>query len=598
MNHKSLFLLPLLLFFLTTAWAEEPEDTAFANLYRRYFQLFTDSDVAAFYDASEQLKAYYLERGNKDSYYKVFLNEVLFDTEHGMTYRAIKKANGMLQDMEANNEKHFEVVYSAMANIYDMRGNYRLAYKYLQDALNACAPTDTASLANIYSRIAQLQAHREPQKAWESNETFGKMMLNIPQYRKVYIVQKCLILFYLKDRKHFPEAYQEYLKICKDHPLLDVYGTDMMNILYAVYEGDYNTALEILSRPSPDYDALDRCDMRILIYEMMGEGEKALREVDIRRDLRDSLNSDMLFESINEINAEMGMMKVEEQAHKDKERASKRQKLLMGALIILLGAALGLVVSRYLMRQRMQKQLIKKNKELEIALSRAEESDRMKDSFIQHVSHEIRTPLNVITGYAQIITNPSFELEDDERNRMLVDIGKNTQEITYIVDELLEVAEEESHEYYPKDDTILVNSLCRKLVDDAEPHNKKHLAISFTTEVDDEYAIKSNRRVLEKILIQLFINAMKFTNEGSITLHFGQSPDRKEARFVITDTGIGISAENRKHVFDRFFKADPFKQGFGLGLTVSRKQAGILGGTLAIDDNYTDGTRFVLTLPA
>lgn len=596
MNYKSL-ILGLVLLLPSATFAEEKADTAFSNLYRRYFQLYSDSDDTAFYQASEQLKNYYLQHDNKDSYYKVYLNEILYDTEHGKTYRAIKKANVMLQDMEQGKEKRYDIVYSALGNIYDLRGNYRLAKKYYNDALKACAPTDTVALVGIYARIAALLAHREPQKAMEVNDYFGAMTANTPQYHKVYVVQKGEISLYLKDKHIFEEAYQEYLKICKERPLLDIYGADMMNMLKAAFSGDYDTALEILSHNSTDFDALDRCDMRIVIYEMMGNRQLALNEVAYRRDLRDSLNSDMLFESINEINSEMGMKRVEEQARKDRERAMHRQQMLMVAIIILLLVALGLIASRYLMRRRMQKKLLKKNRELEIALSRAEESDRMKTSFIEHVSHEIRTPLNIITGYAQIVTNNDYELDEKDRNRMLNDIKHNTMEITEIVNELLEVAQDESKEYYPKDDVVAINDFCREMIGKAAHINDHQLRLDFITECDDAESIHTNRGALEKIISQLYSNAIKFTKEGSIELHVYKSPDRGIVRFIITDTGIGIPEEHQERVFERFYKVDSFKQGFGLGLTMSRKIAILLSGSLYIDSDYKTGARFILSLP-
>ena len=488
----------------------------------------------------------------------MFLNEVLYDTEHGKTYRAIKKANSLLLEMEQKNEKHYEIVYSALGNIYDMRGNYRMSKKYYQDALKACSPTDTGALVGIYSRIAALQAHREPLKAWEVNEQLGKLTTKMPQYYKVYVVLKAEIAFYLKDKKRYEQAQRQYELVCKKHPLLDVYGKDMMDMVGAAFSGDYDAALNVLSHKSTDFEALDRCDMRIAIYEMMGNRQMALKEVERRRDLRDSLNSDMLFESINEINAEMGMMKVEEQARIDQLRANRKQKWLMAVVIVLLMIGLGLAFSRNLMRRRLQKQLIKKNKELEIALSRAEESDRMKDSFIRHVSHEIRTPLNVITGYAQIITNPDFKLKDEERDHMLSDIGKNTNDITEIVNQLLEIAQDESKEHYQMEDLIAINSFCRKMIEQAEKTNHGRLKMMVTTEVDDDYSFKSNRKALEKIISQLLNNAMKFTREGSIELKVEQNPDLDIIRFIITDTGIGIAQEHQSHIFERFFKVDQF----------------------------------------
>ena len=595
---KKILLFSLLFTLIATnLMAEEQKDTAFANLYRRYFQLYTEGNESIFYDASAKMKDYYLRNNKYDSYYKIALNEILYDTEQGKTYRAIKKCNNLLNEMNARGKRRYHIVYSAMGNIYDMRGNYRMAKKYFQDALNACEPNDTGSLISIYSRIASLQAHREPLKAKEVNELFGKMAVKHPQYYKVHTVLKAEIAFYLNDRQLYEEAYRQFQQVNKEHPLLDVYGKDLMTMVKATFDGNYSKALDILQHDSPDFDALDRCDMRIRICELMGNKERAIKEVDYRRDLRDSLNSDMMFESINEINAEMGLQRMKEEALEKEKKATKRQNLLLSIALIMVVAALGLVISRNLMRRHYQKKLMKQNKELEVALSRAEESDRMKDSFIKHVSHEIRTPLNIITGYTQIINNPEYDLTEEERSRMLSDISKNTQEITYIVNELLEVAENESREYYPKEDILHVNSFFYKLLHDGEMYNTNHLTLNYSSTVDNNFTIKTNRRVLEKVIIQLMMNALKFTPEGTVTMDIQPSSNDDMLRVMITDTGIGIPEEHRDHIFERFYKVDTFKPGFGLGLTISRKLAVLLGGSLVLDNEYRNGSRFVLYLP-
>jgi signal transduction histidine kinase len=423
------------------------------------------------------------------------------------------------------------------------------------------------------------------------------MAVKHPQYYKVHTVLKAEIAFYLNDRQLYEEAHRQFLQVNKEHPLLDVYGKDMMAMVKATFDGNYSKALDILEHDSPDFDALDRCDMRIRICELMGNKERAIKEVDYRRDLRDSLNSDMMFESINEINGEMGLQRMKEEALEKEKKATKRQNLLLSIALIMVVAALGLVISRNLMRRHYQKKLMKQNKELEVALSRAEESDRMKDSFIKHVSHEIRTPLNIITGYTQIINNPEYDLTEEERSRMLSDISKNTQMISYIVNELLEVAEDESKQHYSKDDIIAVNEFCRRLIGQAEIKNKGRLSLEFISELDEDFTVHSNRRAIEKVLDQLLDNAMKFTDTGYVELKVHDSPDHGVVRFIVQDSGIGISEENHNRIFDRFFKEDVFKQGFGLGLTMSLKMAILLGGSLSLDKDYKAGARFILTIP-
>lgn len=596
MNYKS-FLLSLLLCVSLTTQAKEAKDTAFSRLYHRYFELYSDTDEAAFYQASEQMITHYLKQGNTASYYKLRLNEILYDVELGKTFRAIKKADNMLQEMKQEGEKYYDIVYAAMGTIYDSRGNYRMADRYYMEAVKACEPTDTGSLVSIYPRIAKLKASREPEKAWEFNEIFGSLASNDSQYYKVYFVLKAEIAFYMNNRKIFMEAYQKHEDICKKNPMLDAYGNTLMTVLQAAFNGDYTTALALTNQESSDYSLLERYDLRIHIYDMMGDRKKALEEVDRRRDLRDSLNSNMMFESINEINTEMGLLKMEEEAMEKQEEAAKRQSMLLVAIIVLLIVALGLTVSRSFIRRRYQKELLRQNKELEIALSRAEESDRMKNSFIEHVSHEIRTPLNVITGYAQIITHPEYKLLKEDRNRMLHEISRNTTEVTRILNDLLEIAQTDSIKHYDKDDTIPVNSFCRKVMALADQENEQQLTMTFNSNVEEDFTIQCHEKVLEKVLGQLISNAIKFTKEGTVELLAMYRPEQEVVEFIVTDTGIGIAKEYHERIFDRFFKIDSFKPGFGLGLTIGRKVAKRLGGSLKLDQDYKQGARFILTIP-
>ena len=582
-----------LTFILCPAFAlcEEKEDTAFNKLFERYYQLYQDSDEKAFYEASRQMMEYYQKQGNTQSYYKVLLNEVLYDSEHGQSYRAIKKAGELLEIMKQKGDKHYYyIVYSALGSLYETRGNYRLANRYFTDALNNCEPKDTNALMIIYFRLAELKADREPKKAWEYNEKFGALSKNSPQYYKMYLVFKANICLYLNDKQQFLKTYAEFQDYCKQHADLLVFGNTLMSVVYDTFQGNYDKALNTLDASTSDFTELERCELRIKLYRMMGEEEKALEEVNRRRDLHDSLNSNMLFESINEINTEMGINRLNEQATKERER-------WLAAVIVLLAVALGLIVWRHLTRRRYQARLVKKNKELEIALDHAQESDRMKTAFIEHVSHEIRTPLNVITGFVQIISNSAYELDDEERDQMMNDISKNTMEITNIVNELLEMAQDESIAHYECNDDVRLNQLCQSVINQTTLLSDGRIEVTFNSQLNNQYVLRTNRQALNKILSQLLKNAVKFTEKGMVELKVRERVANGGIEFSITDTGVGIAEEHQEKIFERFYKVDPFKQGLGLGLTMSRRIAELLGGTLDIDKEYKKGARFVLVLP-
>ena len=600
--HRCITLLTTLLCCATLLTAQQMGDSALQKLYQRYFQLYDEPDKEKeFFDASQLIKSHYLNEGNRIQYYNICLNEVLYDTENGKTYRAVKRSNDMLSEMNQHGDKYYNIVYIGLGTIYESRGNYRMANYYYNEAMKYVDKNDDRAMLSILPRIASLKAPREPHEAWELNERFGKLTDNSPAYRKVYLALKGKIQFFLGRKDDFLLTDREFQEFLQQHRDLDNYGISTMAIIRHAYNGEYDEAIKLLHQENPDWQNIDMLDIEGKVVEMKGDYQEALRISFRRRDLRDSLNSDLIFNNLNELNAEMGLVRLTEKASQERdmltEKAAREREHWLAAVIILLLAALGLIVWRHLTRRRYQKQLVKQNRELEIALDHAKESDRMKSAFIEHVSHEIRTPLNVITGFAQIVTNPDYQLEEDERNVMLNDISHNTVKITDIVNELLEVAQDESKEHYEKNDNVNVNELCQNILKESEQLNGGRLELRFRSTLNQAFLLHTNRKVLAKILQQLVANAIKFTEHGTVELKVRERAANGGIEFSVTDTGIGIDEQYHDKVFERFFKVDTFKQGLGLGLTMSRKMAELIGGTLTIDKGYKKGTRFLLVLP-
>ena len=219
----------------------------------------------------------------------------------------------------------------------------------------------------------------------------------------------------------------------------------------------------------------------------------------------------------------------------------------------------------------------------------------MKTAFVQHISHEIRTPLNIITGFAQVVSNPEYEVSEEDRNSMLSDISHNSNEITNLVNGLLELSESESQSHYAKNDDVDIVAICRSVMAESESENPSHLKLSVENTLPNGFTLKSNADAIHKILARLMSNALKFTEQGSVKIKL--RVESSELKIAVEDTGIGIPPEHWEKIFERFYKVDTFKQGIGLGLTVARRTAELLDGTLTLDSTYTTGARFVLTLP-
>jgi signal transduction histidine kinase len=119
--------------------------------------------------------------------------------------------------------------------------------------------------------------------------------------------------------------------------------------------------------------------------------------------------------------------------------------------------------------------------------------------------------------------------------------------------------------------------------------------MNFRTELDDSFSVRSNEETVVRILEKIIDNAMKFTEQGSVTIEARRT--KKFVEISVTDTGIGIPADKQSSIFDNFVKLDEFKGGVGLGLSISKRLTNSLGGILFLDPTYQTGCRFVLQLP-
>jgi signal transduction histidine kinase len=386
------------------------------------------------------------------------------------------------------------------------------------------------------------------------------------------------------------KAY-EATKDVKDNSQLTVFYN--MGQLY-MKKGNYQKALDFNTRIINTYSDPNDPSGLLMLQKQRAEIMLLSHRYDDAANLykqvyllADSLNLNDAKNQLNEFNT---LFKVDEMERENQQAHTRHVSTILVIIIIAL-VLIGLLGIYFVQRLR------QKNHELALALDRAQESDRMKMSFIQHMSHEIRTPLNVITGFSQVIASPSFRLTDEQRAHIVESIENNTNEITNFVNELLEFSENESQNHYPKNDCVNINLLCQDVINKVEQTNNGRLQLVFESSVDNQLTVQTNQRALELILKQLFNNAMKFTEQGSITLKIVPSTNQSMLHISVADTGIGIAEDQRERIFEKFYKIDSFKRGLGLGLPMAQRIARMIGGDLVLDNNYTGGTRFILKIP-
>ena len=226
------------------------------------------------------------------------------------------------------------------------------------------------------------------------------------------------------------------------------------------------------------------------------------------------------------------------------------------------------------------------------ARNRAEESDRLKTSFIANISHEIRTPLNAIVGFTSVLP----DIEDAAERQSLLDlIHENTQKLLRIVDDVVNISKIESG----KEELVMTTFDLNLLLDQYVSRYQKDLnaEVQMTTVLPmDSLVITTDYSRLEEILKHLLSNAVKFTQHGVVEVGYHKPADGRVVIWV-RDTGKGIAEENQERVFERFFKVDEFIPGAGLGLSICRVMAYSLGGNVTVESKLGEGSKFIVEIP-
>ena len=239
-------------------------------------------------------------------------------------------------------------------------------------------------------------------------------------------------------------------------------------------------------------------------------------------------------------------------------------------------------------------QLKQAEKELTLAKEKAENADLPKSAFLANMSHEIRTPLNAITGFAEILASANTEEEKAQYQEI---IKMNADLLLQLVNDILDMSKIEAGTLefvYTKVDINLLLSDLRQLfqmkVNDAGGNIQIIAEPSLPS-----CSIETDRNRVAQVLSNFTTNAIKFTQEGTISI--GYEARDTELYFYVTDSGAGIPADKLPEVFGRFVKLNKDKKGTGLGLSISKTIVNKLEGQIGADSVEGKGSTFWFTIP-
>lgn len=585
-----------------------PEDKASVRslkFFRHYVLGQTDSLEILDKELKVMCKEYKLEQ----NYYYLWSYLINNYSVSGYFDRAVAGAHNMQE--EAKNEgSGFGIAISKMSlgDVYSYMDMSYEALKYYKDALNYFLKNEdifNMSNAICYNLIFVMDSMKDYHEMIRISN-LSDSLVSVMEKRSpnssndsFRFVNTCGRLIAYSRLKDVEKAKKELYK-CEQQHNSKIMQTDFYLESKAIYyceTGDYaksisayNELIDYFNKINTKKEAIrilkDRADVKVLA----GDYKNATQDYKKHIDLSDSLRMDITTFHLNELAISNNLISKELEKRDLQLKVAANKRFTTIWLIVALAIIISVLTISYIKERRFNSKLKSTGHQLSVALDKAKEADLLKTTFLANMSHEIRTPLNAILGFSELLSSK----EDIEGREQFVHIIKtNSDLLLKLINDLLLFSKAESNKIVIS--PFEINSFLNDLYISFE--NKIDTSkIKFIKEFPDQkYIIDWDKNRLLQLYTNFLTNAIKFTQAGKITM--GLSIRKNEIKIYVSDTGKGIAKEHIAKLFDRFYKADEFTQGTGLGMSICKSITDRAGGKIGVDSVEGKGSTFWATIP-
>ena len=248
-------------------------------------------------------------------------------------------------------------------------------------------------------------------------------------------------------------------------------------------------------------------------------------------------------------------------------------------------------------QQRLSEREFEQKKELVANVQQTKKALNKVD-LVYNILHDVQAVHQGVDSSLRLMMDSNLGLSSAEWEFMCHDTKKKSNLLTEMVDCAIELLQYENLADVPRNDDVLVNQFCQDMFEACERYlNNDEVELSVETTLPDDFTVRTNMGYLRKLLKNLIICSMEYTKKGFIKMMVVEEKNRNSVRFILNDTGYGIPANIRKHVFERLPNDPDLRNRIvGVRLRICRALVHLLGGSIYVDPFYTGGTSMVFTV--
>lgn len=428
---KKYFLFAAMLVISITVGAQEQPSAKEQALIQRVYETQTNGSDSDFYDAHKAFMDYLEQRQDWEKYYRMWMGRVIYEVNHKRFHRAFIEIHLLTDDIkERHQEQYLYISNMSMGFFFNGRNQPEMGEKHFRRALrNIDAEKNPVAVFNAYLSLAQTLSFKRPVEAMACLDSLPRQMLQNPMYESGVLGYRCIIANKLGDRQAFNRYFTKYDSIRQHQPeQFNAANLEQVMVCWSLMQKDYRQALAWC-------DSIDvplmATELRINVYEQMGDWQRAFRASELKDSLQQIGNREALEMHMMDMSNEIDQIQIEQK----KAETRRIQLIIVGLMALAIIALLvGMLVYRHKKNRRLQEQFL----QLQEARRSTEVGQAIRRAFVTTIQEKLKSPINVLRGYARIFNNPDFLLKPEERCKRYSDILSAARSIESLMDPVLD----------------------------------------------------------------------------------------------------------------------------------------------------------------